>query len=33
MKVKGLWVPVVTPFENDELDMVSYEKLVNHYIF
>lgn len=32
MKVKGLWVPVVTPFENDELDMVSYEKLVNHYI-
>ena len=32
MKVKGLWVQVVTPFENDELDMVSYEKLVNHYI-
>ena len=32
MKVKGLWVPVVTPFENEELDMVSYEKLVNHYI-
>lgn len=32
MKVKGLWVPVVTPFENDELDMISYEKLVNHYI-
>ena len=32
MKVKGLWVPVVTPFENDKLDMVSYEKLVNHYI-
>ena len=32
MKVKGLWVPVVTPFENEELAMVSYEKLVNHYI-
>lgn len=32
MKVQGLWVPIVTPFLNDEVDMASLEKLVNHYI-
>lgn len=32
MKIKGLWLPLVTPFKNDELDMISYERLVNHYI-
>ena len=32
MKINGLWVPIVTPFKNDELDMVSFKKLVDHYI-
>lgn len=32
MSIKGLWVPLVTPFKDEELDMVSYKRLVDHYI-
>ncbi|MGG7177090.1 4-hydroxy-tetrahydrodipicolinate synthase [Clostridium paraputrificum] len=32
MSIKGLWVPLVTPFKDEELDMISYKRLVDHYI-
>lgn len=32
MKIKGLWVPLVTPFKNDEVDITSFKRLVDHYI-
>lgn len=32
MKVEGLWLPIVTPFKNGEVDLKSYERLLNHYI-
>lgn len=30
--MNGLWLPIVTPFKNDNIDYNSYEKLINHYI-
>ena len=32
MKIEGIWLPVVTPFKKGELDLESYERLLNHYI-
>ena len=32
MPVQGVWLPIITPFVNDEFDLVSYKNLINHYI-
>lgn len=32
MKLSGVWVPLITPFLNDEVDFESYKKLVDYYI-
>lgn len=32
MKFSGVWVPVITPFKNDEVDYVSFKKMIDHYI-
>lgn len=32
MKIKGIWLPIVTPFKDDKVDFESYERLVNYYI-
>lgn len=32
MKVKGLWVPVVTPFKDGKVDVDSYKRLVEYYV-
>ena len=32
MTVKGVWLPIITPFYNDRIDYQSYEELINHYI-
>lgn len=32
MEIRGIWLPVVTPFHNGEVDFVSYKKLIDHYI-
>lgn len=32
MAIQGLWLPIVTPFTHNELDLKSYKKLINHYI-
>lgn len=32
MKIEGLWLPIITPFKDGEVDLKSYERLLNHYI-
>ncbi len=32
MKIEGVWLPIITPFLNDELDMDSYRKMIEFYI-
>lgn len=32
MQVKGVWLPVVTPFNNDIVDLKSYKRLIDYYI-
>lgn len=32
MELKGVWLPVVTPFINNEVDYESYRRLINFYI-
>ena len=32
MKVSGVWLPVITPFLNDEIDFDSYDGLIDYYI-
>jgi 4-hydroxy-tetrahydrodipicolinate synthase len=32
MKIEGIWLPIITPFLGNEVDFVSYEKLVDYYI-
>ncbi len=32
MELKGVWLPVVTPFINNEVDYESYKRLINFYI-
>lgn len=31
-KISGVWVPLVTPFNNGEVDIDSYRRLIEHYI-
>src|SRR5262249_21219880 len=30
--LSGVWLPIVTPFHDGAVDLVSYEKLIKHYI-
>ena len=32
MKMKGVWLPIITPFKNDKIDFESYQNLIDHYI-
>jgi 4-hydroxy-tetrahydrodipicolinate synthase len=32
MRIHGVWLPVVTPFYNDAVDLKSYKKLIDYYI-
>jgi 4-hydroxy-tetrahydrodipicolinate synthase len=32
MEPKGIWLPIITPFYNGEVDLQSYERLISHYI-
>lgn len=32
MKIEGVWLPIITPFSNDEFDEKSCENLIEHYI-
>ena len=32
MALNGIWLPIVTPFRNNEVDYESYEKLIEHYL-
>ncbi|MGN6711257.1 4-hydroxy-tetrahydrodipicolinate synthase [Anaerocolumna jejuensis] len=31
MSLNGVWLPIITPFKEGEIDYKSYEKLINHY--
>lgn len=30
--IEGIWLPIITPFKSDNIDYISYENLINHYI-
>jgi len=32
MSIEGVWLPVVTPFVNGDVDYVSYRNLIDHYV-
>ncbi|MDP9476868.1 MAG: 4-hydroxy-tetrahydrodipicolinate synthase [Actinomycetota bacterium] len=32
MKLSGVWLPIVTPFYEDQVDYLSYDKLLDHYL-
>ena len=32
MEISGIWLPIITPFVAGEVDLVSYEKLLTHYL-
>jgi len=32
MSIEGVWLPIITPFRNDEIDYVSYKNLIDFYI-
>ena len=32
MGIKGIWLPIITPFKDDEIDLKSYKKMIDHYI-
>ena len=32
MQLKGVWLPIITPFKDDKIDFKSYNKLIDHYI-
>jgi 4-hydroxy-tetrahydrodipicolinate synthase len=32
MKLSGVWLPIITPFNNDTIDYVSYKNLIDYYI-
>ena len=32
MQVKGVWLPVVTPFKDDAIDFASYKRLIDYYV-
>ncbi|MCL1975328.1 MAG: 4-hydroxy-tetrahydrodipicolinate synthase [Firmicutes bacterium] len=31
MNLRGIWIPLITPFKNNELDITSYKRLIEHY--
>jgi len=32
MMPKGVWLPIITPFKGDKIDLASYKRLIDHYI-
>ena len=30
--MKGIWLPIITPFKNDEFDIKSYKRMIDYYI-
>ena len=32
MRFSGVWLPVITPFKDGEVDHASYERLVDRYV-
>ncbi|WP_261134013.1 dihydrodipicolinate synthase family protein [Bacillus sp. Marseille-Q3570] len=32
MKIEGVWLPIITPFKDGEIDLQSYVELIDHYI-
>jgi 4-hydroxy-tetrahydrodipicolinate synthase len=32
MRFSGVWLPVITPFKDDEIDYAGYARLVDHYV-
>jgi 4-hydroxy-tetrahydrodipicolinate synthase len=30
-KLKGIWLPIITPFKNGKIDFASYKKLIDFY--
>lgn len=32
MRLSGVWLPVITPFKDGEIDLAGYERLVDHYV-
>src|SRR5262245_18142780 len=30
--ISGVWVPLVTPFEDARIDLASYRRLIDHYV-
>ena len=32
MEIRGVWLPAVTPFVDGEVDFVSYERMLEHYL-
>jgi 4-hydroxy-tetrahydrodipicolinate synthase len=32
MRFSGVWLPVITPFKDGEIDLAGYERLVDHYV-
>ncbi|MEJ6951802.1 4-hydroxy-tetrahydrodipicolinate synthase [Natronospora cellulosivora (SeqCode)] len=32
MKIDGVWLPIITPFKNNELDLKSYKKMIDYYL-
>lgn len=30
--LEGVWLPIITPFKNDEVDYISYKRLIDYYI-
>ena len=32
MEISGIWLPIITPFVDGEVDLASYEKLLLHYL-
>ena len=29
--LRGVWLPIITPFKNGEIDYISYKRLIDHY--
>lgn len=32
MQLKGVWLPIITPFRDDKIDFKSYKRLIDYYI-
>ena len=31
-RMSGLWLPLITPFQDGAVDFTSYERLIEHFI-